>query len=130
MDVNSPEADKLFGLLILGGLLLALTARIGHLAIVKADGTSLQIKNIFWRDSVIFLSTLVISLGALLPILIQYELGDVLHYLSALRDASWPFGWAVTLTMATHVFAPFMVGLCLLIGRHRRTKQTRGIYAH
>lgn len=130
MDVNSPEADKLFMLLVFSGLLIAFTARIGHLAIMKAEGSFDGIKHILWRDPILFLVSLAVSLGALLPILLQYEIGDVMHYLSALRDASWPFGWAVTLALAVHVITPFMTGLCILIGRYRRAKHPRDAYAH
>jgi hypothetical protein len=130
VDIHSPEADQLFAFLLLAGVLGMLTERTGHLAIIKADGKTHPIKAFFWHDPVIFLATLATSLGALLPIIITYGIGDTLSLLAELRHELPVWGWAGTLILAVHAFAPFMVAACLLVGRHRRQKQPRlGAYA-
>lgn len=124
MDIHSPNADALLGMLLFGAILAVVT--LGFLIMHNTQVSVLSPDNGFnkllhWlsRDSVTFLWTLAVSLTALLSPILRFGPSDLLSYLSALRGVS-SFGWFFTIVAAFHAIAPLMVGICLLIGRRQR----------
>ena len=125
IDLNTPLADHVFRLLFLSAGLLMITERTIHMAMIKMDG------DIHWyrpdrmmkfvtNDLTIFGLTLAATLGSLLPPVLASSPSYVYHFLTAIRsDLGW-FGWLMTVAVAVQLLAPFIVGICLLVGRQRR----------
>ena len=126
MNLSSTDQDHLLLLLMLGAPLGLLTERTIHLAMYKADGIMHRgdkLSRAISRDSVIFLLTLATSLGALLPPALKYGVDDIVQLLTKARHDFPVLGWALTVVVIMHAVAPFIVGICLLIGRRKRIKR-------
>lgn len=122
MNLNGPEADHLYVLLMSGGIAAGYMAeRMIHAAMTKASQNT-EIGGFFGRDSVIFLLTVIASLVALLPAILNYGVSNVASFLAQGRQQDPWLGWGLTLLVLMNAVAPFIVGIFLLIGRRKRRR--------
>lgn len=122
MDLNSPDADGIFNLVVLAGFLGYLTERILHAAVIKAAG-GFHERSFIGHDLTIFLVTLLTSAAALLPPVVVYGFGDTVAFVTSSWHGLGGLGFAIVAVVAIHLLAPLAAALLLLIGRFSRARK-------
>lgn len=122
MDLNSPDADGIFKLIVLAGFLGYLTERTVHAAAIKAAG-GFHERSFIGHDLTIFLVTLLTSAAALLPPVAMYGFGDTVAFVVSSWHELGGLGFAIVAVVVIHLLAPLTVALLLLIGRFLRARR-------
>ena len=121
MHISVPSATQL---MLTGVPLGLMNARIVYLATIKAYGDQHWPYEgwLSWRlenNRTHQVLTVAVSLGALLPAILRHGVGGTI---SMLADTHSFMGWTLMILLAFHLTAPFIVAICLVIGRRRRIR--------
>ena len=125
VDVHSELADQVVGYLFLASVMGFITARLVHVATIKAMGLRRTRGSLLDDDGVIFGLLCVTSFVALLPAISASSVSYVYDLLAALRqEFSW-LGWGFTAIVVMHLMAPFAVAAMLYAGKKRHPRPVR-----
>lgn len=137
INLYRAEADDILAVLLYGAPFLSmLTARTIIVSLLKMSGNPMtgmhtdKLRRFFGSDVVLFMLTLVTSGIVVIAALNAASLDYILEVLSVMRREWGAIGWLVSFIWCLHVTAPCIVGLMLVVGRHRRIKKYGHMYNH
>ncbi|MDL2363632.1 MAG: hypothetical protein QFB86_04600 [Patescibacteria group bacterium] len=125
MNIYGPEGDSIIKLLFIGVALGLLTERTLHIAAIKSSGSSMhlnpdRLNRFVGNDWTIFITTLLCSAGALVPVLVKHGPHDLITFLKAAMHVIPLFGYPLTIVVLMHLVSPLVVAFLLQRGRKRR----------